>query len=87
MSTITEIADHLRLLLARVGETWCGKCGALVPRHSIDSVLEAILGEESGVTIRFTVKFDERRWHEIGEASTDGKTWNKFLEMTLERQK
>ena len=43
--------------------------------------------EEGGVTVRFTIQFDAKRWHEVGEASTDGKTWNKFLEMTLERQK
>jgi hypothetical protein len=40
-----------------------------------------------GVTVRFTIKFDEKRWHEVGEVSADGTTWNKFLEMTLERQK
>ena len=44
VGTITEVADYLRLLLARVGVTVCGKCGTTVPRHSIDSVLEAILG-------------------------------------------
>lgn len=43
VGTITEVADHLRLLLARVGETVCGRCGTRVPRHSVDSVLEAIL--------------------------------------------
>jgi len=43
VGTITEIADHLRLLLARVGETICGRCGTQVPRHSVDSVLESIL--------------------------------------------
>ena len=43
--------------------------------------------EDRGVSVRFTIKFDERRWHEVGETSTDGKTWHKFLEMTLERQK
>ena len=43
--------------------------------------------EDSGVTVRFTIKFDKKRWHEVGEASTDGKTWHKFLEMTFERQK
>jgi hypothetical protein len=42
---------------------------------------------EGGVTVRFTIQFDTKRWHEVGEASTDGKTWNKILEMTLERQK
>ena len=43
--------------------------------------------EDRSVTVRFTIKFDETRWHEVGEASPDGKTWGKFLEMTLERQK
>jgi hypothetical protein len=43
--------------------------------------------EERGVTVRFTIRFDEKRWHEVGETSVDGKTWNKFLEMTLERQR
>ena len=27
VGTITELADYLRLLMARVGETWCGACG------------------------------------------------------------
>ena len=43
--------------------------------------------EERGPTVRFTIRFDEKRWHEAGETSLDGKTWNKFLEMTLERQR
>src|SRR5205823_718429 len=54
VGTITEVADHLRLLLARVGETICGRCGTKVPRHSVDSVLEAILSRGPGeVTIWF----------------------------------
>ncbi|HEX7079356.1 MAG TPA: excinuclease ABC subunit UvrA [Candidatus Eisenbacteria bacterium] len=48
VGTVTEIADYLRLLLARVGETRCSSCRNVVPRHSVDSVLEATLrhGEE-----------------------------------------
>ena len=38
--------------------------------------------------IRFTIKLDSAgRWFEIGEASRDGQTWNKFFEMTLQRVK
>ena len=43
--------------------------------------------DERGATVRFTIRFDEKRWYEVGEASMDGKTWNPFMEMTLERQK
>ncbi|HMI30589.1 MAG TPA: excinuclease ABC subunit UvrA [Candidatus Limnocylindrales bacterium] len=56
VGTVTEVADHLRLLLARVGDTICGKCGTKVPRHSVDSVLEAILARGAElVTIWFTM--------------------------------
>ncbi|MFT3880135.1 MAG: hypothetical protein QM703_10805 [Gemmatales bacterium] len=37
-------------------------------------------------TIRFTIKIENNRWHETGEVSLDGKAWNKFMEVTLERQ-
>jgi len=56
VGTVTEIADHLRLLLARVGDTVCGQCGTKVPRHSVDSVLEAMLARSAEeVTIWFTL--------------------------------
>jgi hypothetical protein len=39
-----------------------------------------------GGEIRFTIKLNEKgQWFEIGEYSSDGKTWRKFLEMTLTR--
>ncbi len=41
--------------------------------------------EATGATIRFTIHLDGSRWHEVGEATRDGKTWYKFLEMTLQR--
>jgi excinuclease ABC subunit A len=52
VGTITEVSDYVRLLLARVGNTICGRCGTHVPRHTVDSVLEAILARGGGeVTI------------------------------------
>lgn len=39
-----------------------------------------------GGEIRFTIRLNEKgQWFEIGEHSSDGKTWRKFLEMTLTR--
>jgi len=43
--------------------------------------------QQAGVEIRFTIRLDEERWHEVGEVSRDGKTWDQFLEMDLQRQK
>lgn len=41
-----------------------------------------------GGEIRFTIKINEKgQWFEVGEFSRDGKTWQKFFEMTLERVK
>jgi hypothetical protein len=39
-----------------------------------------------GGRIRFTIKLTPQgEWFEIGEFSQDGKTWRRFLEMTLRR--
>lgn len=39
-----------------------------------------------GFTIRFTMQLTpEGRWNEVGEASRDGTTWFKFMEMNLDR--
>ncbi|HEV3262906.1 MAG TPA: DUF1579 family protein [Gemmataceae bacterium] len=36
--------------------------------------------------VRYTIKLDDKgRWFEIGEMSQDGKKWQQFFEMTLQR--
>ena len=42
---------------------------------------------EKGPLIRFVIKLDANHWHETGEISFDGKAWQQFLDMSLERQK
>jgi hypothetical protein len=38
------------------------------------------------VEVRFKTVINEKgQWHETGEVSLDGKTWNKFMEMTLSK--
>jgi hypothetical protein len=46
----------------------------------------AIAAAGGGTTVRFTIKFDEKEWHEFGEVSSDGRTWTRFMEMTLFRR-
>jgi len=58
VGTTTEIYDYLRLLFARVGKTYCAKCGKLVQRDSVRTVLNTLAeearlqqGEASGVKL------------------------------------
>ena len=43
VGTTTEIYDYLRLLFARVGQTFCQSCGAQVKRESVDEVAGKLL--------------------------------------------
>src|SRR5918996_1580303 len=56
VGTQTEIYDYLRLLFARVGQTYCRVCGRLVSRDSPESAADEILSSRSEGT-RFYVLF------------------------------
>jgi len=55
VATATEIYDYLRLLFARVGHTYCLKCGQEVRKDSVDEVADAIraLPEETRLQVLF----------------------------------
>jgi excinuclease ABC subunit A len=55
VATATEIYDYLRLLFARVGGTFCWKCGAEVRRDHVDEIADQVLALELG--LRFYVLF------------------------------
>jgi len=46
VATATEIYDYLRLLYARVGRTYCAKCGREVKKDTVDEVADAVLALE-----------------------------------------
>jgi hypothetical protein len=51
-----------------------------------DKTLEWGYQDSRAGSFRFSIKLDEKgQWSEIGEMSHDGKTWQKFFEMTLQR--
>src|SRR5687768_3848040 len=56
VGTQTEIYDYLRLLFARVGQTYCRVCGRLVTRDSPESITDEVFGELPEGT-RFYVLF------------------------------
>jgi len=43
VATATEIYDYLRLLFARVGRTYCARCGAEVRRDTLDEIATRVL--------------------------------------------
>jgi excinuclease ABC subunit A len=55
VATATEIYDYLRLLFARVGRTYCFRCGAEVRRDTLDEIATRVLALEPGR--RFYVLF------------------------------
>jgi excinuclease ABC subunit A len=48
VGTVTEIHDHLRLLMARLGTPKCPECGRVVSRSSVTQILERLLVEAAG---------------------------------------
>jgi len=60
VGTSTEVYDYLRLLFARIGRTFCVKCGKPVVRDSVQTVMTALDGKlrESGAgELRLHVTF------------------------------
>ena len=61
---------------------------------AVDAKVDALEGglewsfgvDEHGTRVRFAIHFDEKYWREEGDLSTDGKTWTRFMEITLERE-
>jgi excinuclease ABC subunit A len=58
VATATEIYDYLRLLFARVGRTYCAKCGREVKKDTVDEVVDAILalGPETRLQVLFPLQ-------------------------------
>jgi excinuclease ABC subunit A len=57
VATATEIFDYLRLLFARIGQTYCILCGQLVKRDTVDEVVERLLslGEGTRLNVFFPI--------------------------------
>ena len=55
VATATEVYDYLRLLFARVGETWCPQCRLRVEKDTVDQVAARVLALPPGA--RFYVLF------------------------------
>ena len=52
VATSTEIYDYLRLLFARVGRTYCAKCGQQVVKDTVDEVADRMLALGEGARLQ-----------------------------------
>ena len=55
VATATEVADHLRVLFARVGQTICPACNTLVRQDTVESITDRVLliGEQNRAMLGF----------------------------------
>jgi excinuclease ABC subunit A len=66
VGTATEIYDYLRLLWARVGHTFCSRCGRELRPSTVQSVTDAVLAFEPAT--RFAVAFPLRVSDQVSHA-------------------
>jgi excinuclease ABC subunit A len=52
VATATEIYDYLRLLFARVGRTFCARCGGEVKKDTVDEIADAVLALDPGTRLQ-----------------------------------
>ena len=64
VATATEVHEYLRLLFARVGRTFCTKCGQRVASDGVDIVAGEVLALEPGSRwyVLFPVRADDTDW-------------------------
>ena len=51
VGTVTEIYDYLRLLYARCGIPHCPKCGRVIERQSIDTIVDQVMSHPMGTRL------------------------------------
>src|ERR1700750_2829057 len=62
VATATEIYDYLRLLFARVGRTYCSRCGSQVKKDTVDELAGKILSlpEDTKIQVLFPLALTVR---------------------------
>ncbi|HEY3592479.1 MAG TPA: excinuclease ABC subunit UvrA, partial [Polyangiaceae bacterium] len=97
VGTVTEIADYLRLLFARVGVPHCPKCGKRIEAQTVQQIVDRILqmGEGARLTVlapivrarkgELKLEFDRLRREGFVRARVDGQVVDLGDELVLDR--
>src|SRR5437588_1519402 len=73
VATATEIYDYLRLLFARVGRTFCLKCGQEVKKDAVDEVADTILGMEEQTRLQVLFPLQSTPTRSVDTAKKHGR--------------
>ena len=65
VGTVTEIADYLRLLFARVGTPHCPSCGRKIEAQTVQQIVDAILASGEGARLSIMAPVARRRKGEL----------------------
>ncbi|MEW6298953.1 MAG: excinuclease ABC subunit UvrA [Thermodesulfobacteriota bacterium] len=65
VGTVTEIADYLRLLYARVGTPYCPTCERPIARHSVPQIVDQILGVPEGSRVQVLAPIRVQNAHQV----------------------
>jgi excinuclease ABC subunit A len=99
VGTVTEIADYLRLLFARVGEPHCPRCGLPIQAQTVQQIVDTILevGEGARVVLfapiarhrkgELKLELDRLRREGFVRARVDGQLVELGDDLVLDRQK
>ncbi len=97
VGTITEIADHLRLLFARAGTAHCWECGEPISSQGLDQMVDRIMGLPEGTRLQvlapvvrgrkgqYKKELDQFRRDGFVRARIDGEIRDLSEEITLAR--
>jgi excinuclease ABC subunit A len=99
VGTVTEIADYLRLLFARVGVPHCPKCGKRIEAQTVQQIVDRILGMGEGARLtllapiararkgELKLEFDKLRREGFVRARIDGQVIDLGDEIVLDRSR
>ena len=99
VGTVTEIADYLRLLYARVGIPHCPKCGKRIEAQTVQQIVDRVLALPEGTRLsvlapvcrarkgELKLEFDRLRREGFVRARVDGSVVDLGDELELDRNK
>jgi excinuclease ABC subunit A len=99
VGTVTEIADYLRLLFARVGIPHCPRCGKRIEAQTVQQIVDRILGMGEGARLtilapiararkgELKLEFDKLRREGFVRARIDGQVVDLGDEIVLDRSR